>query len=174
MMREVNLDDSKTQNQPYSVREPYLSENANRAFDYAVSLAESCNAAVSVIHVFEKLPRDTDPILVAFLGYRDVDELRGKSEANLIERIKTLSKNLRADRRTNPDLFAHFQRSPCGNGKPRRPHSASCRNRQLRYPGDGQSGAWPDSGNPDGQYFQKGSARQPDTGFGCADGDGIK
>jgi|APLow6443716910_1056828.scaffolds.fasta_scaffold346325_1 nucleotide-binding universal stress UspA family protein len=66
-----------------------LSENANRAFDYAVSLAESCNAAVTVIHVFEKLPPNTDPILVAFLGYRDVDELREKSEANLIERIKT-------------------------------------------------------------------------------------
>jgi nucleotide-binding universal stress UspA family protein len=66
-----------------------LSENANRAFDYAVSLAESYNANITVIHVFEKLPPNTDPILVTFLGYRDVDELRGKSEANLIERIKT-------------------------------------------------------------------------------------
>ena len=66
-----------------------LSDNANRAFDYAISLAESYNAAITVIHVFEKLPPNTDPILVAFLGYRDVDELREKSETNLIDRIKT-------------------------------------------------------------------------------------
>jgi nucleotide-binding universal stress UspA family protein len=66
-----------------------LSENANRAFDYAVSLAESYNAGLTVLHVFEELPSKTDPILIAFLGYQDVNELREKSEANLIERIKT-------------------------------------------------------------------------------------
>lgn len=66
-----------------------LSENANRAFNYAVSLAESYNADVTVIHVFEKLHPNTDLILVAFLGYRDADELREKSEADLIDRIKT-------------------------------------------------------------------------------------
>jgi len=66
-----------------------LSDNANRAFDYAVSLAESYNAGLTVLHVFEELPSKTDPILIAFLGYQDVDELREKSEANLIERIKT-------------------------------------------------------------------------------------
>jgi len=66
-----------------------LSENANRAFDYAVSLAESYIADITVMHILEKIPPNTDPILVTFLGYRDVDELRENSEASLIERIKT-------------------------------------------------------------------------------------
>lgn len=37
----------------------------------------------------EKISPNTDPILVTFPGYRDVDEFREKSEASLIVSIKT-------------------------------------------------------------------------------------
>jgi nucleotide-binding universal stress UspA family protein len=66
-----------------------LSENANQAFGYAVSLAESCRADITVLHVFDKLPPNTELLLVAFLGYGDVTEMRGKSETDLIDRIRS-------------------------------------------------------------------------------------
>lgn len=65
-----------------------LSENADRAFAYAVSLADAYNADVTVLHVFGKLPPNTDLLLVSFLGYASADELHKKSEAQLMGRIK--------------------------------------------------------------------------------------
>lgn len=65
-----------------------LSENAQRAFAYAASLADAYGARVTVLHVMEKIPPDAELLLVAFLGYRDIEELRQKSERDLIERIK--------------------------------------------------------------------------------------
>ncbi|MDX9786057.1 MAG: universal stress protein [Desulfobacterales bacterium] len=66
-----------------------LSENANRAFTYATSLADAYSAVVTVLHVVEKMPPNAEILISAFLGYRDLEEYRGKTEAELIERIKT-------------------------------------------------------------------------------------
>lgn len=66
-----------------------LSKNANRAFAYATSLADAYNAVVTVLHVIEKMPPNAEILISAFLGYRDLDEFRKKSEAELIKQIKT-------------------------------------------------------------------------------------
>jgi nucleotide-binding universal stress UspA family protein len=65
-----------------------LSENADQAFAYAVSLADAYKADVTVLHVFGKLPPNADLLLVSFLGYGSVDELHKKSEAQVMDRIK--------------------------------------------------------------------------------------
>jgi nucleotide-binding universal stress UspA family protein len=65
-----------------------LSENANQAFLYAASLAESYGANVTVLHVLEKLPPNAEMLVAAFLEYRDVDELREKTEIELTMQIK--------------------------------------------------------------------------------------
>lgn len=65
-----------------------LSENANQAFNYATSLAAAYGAAITVLHVVEKIPHNAELLLSAFLGYRDINELRLKSEADLIQQIK--------------------------------------------------------------------------------------
>jgi len=65
-----------------------LSPNAESAFGYAAGLADAYDAQVTVLHVIEKLPPNAELLLVTFLGYRDIDELRRKSEAELIGHIK--------------------------------------------------------------------------------------
>lgn len=65
-----------------------LSENADRAFAYAVSLADAYQADVTVLHVFGQLPPNADLLLVSFLGYGSIEELHQKSEAQLMDRIK--------------------------------------------------------------------------------------
>lgn len=66
-----------------------LSQNANRAFSYAVSLAEAYNASVTVLHVLEKIPPNAELLLLSFLGYHDLDELRQKRKIDLIKQIKS-------------------------------------------------------------------------------------
>jgi nucleotide-binding universal stress UspA family protein len=65
-----------------------LSENANQAFNYATSLAEAYGAVITVLHVVEKMRPNAELLLAALLGYRDIDELRQKREADLIQEIK--------------------------------------------------------------------------------------
>lgn len=65
-----------------------LSENANLAFNYATSLADAYGASVTVLHVLEKLPPKAELVLVLYLGYRDVHELRQKSRIELLEHIR--------------------------------------------------------------------------------------
>ena len=66
-----------------------LSENANRALGYAVSIANAYNAGLTVLHVFSKLPPNADLLLVSLLGYASIEELRQKSESQLKERIRS-------------------------------------------------------------------------------------
>ena len=66
-----------------------LSENANRAFEYAVSVADACNADMTILYVFEKLPPNAELVVLAITGYRDVEELREKSEADLLKQIRS-------------------------------------------------------------------------------------
>ena len=65
-----------------------LSENAEQAFTYAAAMAEAFGARVTVLHVIGKIPPNAELLLVSFLGYRDADELREKSEAELIPALK--------------------------------------------------------------------------------------
>jgi len=65
-----------------------LSENANRSLDYAASLADAYGASITVLHVLEKMPPQAEQMLVAFLGYGDVDELRQLDQADLMKQIK--------------------------------------------------------------------------------------
>ena len=65
-----------------------LSENANRALSYAASLADAYGASITVLHVLEKLPPQAEQMLVAYLGYSDVDELKQANLADLINQIK--------------------------------------------------------------------------------------
>ncbi len=65
-----------------------LSVNANHAFNYVTSLAEAYGAVITVMHVIEKLRPNAELLLTAFLGYRDIDELRKNSEADLIQQIQ--------------------------------------------------------------------------------------
>ena len=65
-----------------------LSENANRAFNYAASLADAYGASITVLHVLEKIPPQAEQMLAAYLGYGDVDEFRLVNQADLIKQIK--------------------------------------------------------------------------------------
>lgn len=65
-----------------------LSPVANQAFGYAVSLAESCRADITVIHVFDQVSPNADLVVAAFLGYGDAAEMKKHSEIDLIERIR--------------------------------------------------------------------------------------
>jgi nucleotide-binding universal stress UspA family protein len=66
-----------------------LSENANRALGYAISLANAYNADMTVLHVLGKLPPNTDLLLLSIQGYASAEELRQKSEKQLKERIRS-------------------------------------------------------------------------------------
>jgi nucleotide-binding universal stress UspA family protein len=66
-----------------------LSENANRALEYAVRLAEAFKAHITVLHVVEKVPPNAELLMTAILGYENIDEYRQKSEVELSSRIKT-------------------------------------------------------------------------------------
>lgn len=65
-----------------------LSENANRALEYATSLAEAYNARITVFHVIEKVPPNAEMLMTAILGYDSIDEYRQKSEKELIGLVK--------------------------------------------------------------------------------------
>jgi len=65
-----------------------LSENANWAMKYAVSLADAYDARITVLHVVEKVPPNAEMLMTAFLGYENIDEFRQKGDRELVERIK--------------------------------------------------------------------------------------
>jgi len=65
-----------------------LSENANRAMEYAASLAEAYRVRITVLHVIEKVPPNAEMLMTAILGYDNIDDYRQKSEEELTEQIK--------------------------------------------------------------------------------------
>lgn len=65
-----------------------LSENANLAMDYAMSMAGAYDARITVLHVLEKMPPNAEMLMAPMLGYESVNELRQKSEEELVERIR--------------------------------------------------------------------------------------
>jgi nucleotide-binding universal stress UspA family protein len=65
-----------------------LSENAEKAFGYAVSMAEAYGARISILYVVEKLTPNAEVLLAAYLGYGDIAALRQNSESERIAQIK--------------------------------------------------------------------------------------
>ncbi len=65
-----------------------LSENANRAMEYAASLAEAYGARITVLHVIEKVPPNAEMLMTAILGYDNIDKYRQKNEEELSAKIK--------------------------------------------------------------------------------------
>ncbi len=65
-----------------------LSENANRAFSHAMGMAHVFSAKLTILHVLEKIPPNAEMLIVATLGYRNVDEFRENNEAELAQRIR--------------------------------------------------------------------------------------
>jgi nucleotide-binding universal stress UspA family protein len=65
-----------------------LSENANRAMEYAASLAEAYRARITVLHVIEKVPPNSEMLMTAILGYDNINEYRQKDEEELTKEIK--------------------------------------------------------------------------------------
>lgn len=65
-----------------------LSENAERALAYAVSMAQAYGATVHILYVIEKLPPNAELLLATFLGYNDTEELKQHGEEDLIALIK--------------------------------------------------------------------------------------
>jgi nucleotide-binding universal stress UspA family protein len=70
-----------------------LSENANRAMEYAASLAEAYRARITVLHVLEKVPPNAEMLMTAILGYDNINEYRQKNEEELTEQIKGYLEN---------------------------------------------------------------------------------
>jgi len=65
-----------------------LSENANRAMEFATSLAETYRARITVLHIIEKVPPNAEMLMTAILGYDNVDQYRQKSKKELTEQSK--------------------------------------------------------------------------------------
>lgn len=65
-----------------------LSENATRALEYAISLAEAYGARITVLHAAEKLPPNAEMLMTAILGFKNIDEFRQKDQKELISRIR--------------------------------------------------------------------------------------
>ena len=66
-----------------------FSENADRAFGYAASLADAHNALVTVLHVLEEIPPKAELMIRLFEGYESGEELQEKSEAEIFQRVQT-------------------------------------------------------------------------------------
>lgn len=74
-----------------------LSENAEYAFGYAVSLAEVYGAGMTILYVMEKLAPNAELLLATYLGYSSTEELRRNSEIDLIVKIETYIEQFCAD-----------------------------------------------------------------------------
>jgi nucleotide-binding universal stress UspA family protein len=66
-----------------------LSQNSDFAYRYAVILANLTGAGITVLHVLADLPPNAELLLTAILGYVSRDELKQRSQAEIIASIKT-------------------------------------------------------------------------------------
>jgi nucleotide-binding universal stress UspA family protein len=65
-----------------------LSQNATYAFSYAVGMAVSHGARVTILYVLEEMAPTTELLLSSILGYGETEEFRRSSEIDVIVRIK--------------------------------------------------------------------------------------
>ncbi len=65
-----------------------LSENAERAFGYAASLADACDASVTVLHVLEEIPPKAELMVMLFEGLEREAEIRKRDEAEILGRVE--------------------------------------------------------------------------------------
>jgi nucleotide-binding universal stress UspA family protein len=65
-----------------------LSENSNRAFEYAMAVANLPSAAITVLHVLSDLPPNAEILLATILWFASTAELKQKSKAQIMQSIK--------------------------------------------------------------------------------------
>jgi len=66
-----------------------LSENANRAFGYAAAMAAAHGAAITILHVLEKMPPKAELMVILYQGYESRKDLEEKTEAEVLEQTKS-------------------------------------------------------------------------------------
>ena len=66
-----------------------LSQNARHAFSYAVSLANRYDAGVTILHVLEDISPTADSMVINIIGHKKCEELRGRTENEVLDTIKT-------------------------------------------------------------------------------------
>ena len=71
-----------------------LSDNARQVLGYAVLLANSLEASLTVIHVIEKTSPKAELMIQAFLGYRSKEEMQKQSRDKLSIEIKAELKKM--------------------------------------------------------------------------------
>lgn len=65
-----------------------LSENAKHAFTYAATIANKFNAKITVLHVLEAIPSNTEWQIVEYLGVDGWKEVQKNKKQEVIENIK--------------------------------------------------------------------------------------
>lgn len=71
-----------------------LSDNARQVLGYAVLLANSLEASLTVIHVIEETSPKAELMIQAFLGYRSKEEMERQSRDKLSIEIKAQLKKM--------------------------------------------------------------------------------
>ncbi len=66
-----------------------FSETANRAFGYAAGLADAHEASITILHVLEKLPSESEWMAVLLEGVESVEDLQKKSNSEILQRVKS-------------------------------------------------------------------------------------
>ncbi len=70
-----------------------LSENARFAFNYAISLANTYNAKITVVHVMPELTSSAMVMVTDIMGSERWEELRKKNEENAVLKIRNRIKD---------------------------------------------------------------------------------
>ncbi|MFP4159793.1 MAG: universal stress protein [Desulfobacterales bacterium] len=65
-----------------------LSEGARRAMGYAVALANSFEASLTVVHVIKETSPNAELLISAFLGYSSKEEVKQKSRTQITEEVR--------------------------------------------------------------------------------------
>ena len=66
-----------------------LSENAQFAFSYAVTLANKFDAGITVMHIMEDLSPSGDSLVKSVIGEEKWQELRTQNERNILDSIQS-------------------------------------------------------------------------------------
>lgn len=65
-----------------------LSQSARFAFGYAASIAHRYNAGITILHVLEKIPRNTAVALDSILGAERMKEIENRNITEVLDEIK--------------------------------------------------------------------------------------
>jgi len=98
-----------------------LPEDSGYSFSRAASMAESCDAVITVLHVMEKLPGNCEMFMMAVRSLQTPDDLKHASaeraRREIEERINRLDAQMNKDSMRAADLFTGIR---VDSGKPGR------------------------------------------------------